>query len=67
LVLRIAFDQDGNGAALVMPLGGRPALDAAWVRRGDRTADGFTIEAVDTTLVRVKTPANRVIYWTPQQ
>ncbi len=67
LVLRIAADQGGHTAALVMPLGGRPALDAAWIRSGDRTADGFTIEAVESKLVRVRTPANRVIYWTPQQ
>ena len=67
LVLRIAADQGGHTAALVMPLGGRPALDAAWIRSGDRTVDGFTIEAVESKLVRVRTPANRVIYWTPQQ
>lgn len=61
IVLRIERNAQGTPAALMMPIGGRQALDAAWVFIGDATTDGMVIENITANTVVVKTANGRSI------
>lgn len=61
VVLRIERNPDGVLAALLMPLGGRQAIDSTWVFVGDATSDGMVIENINTTSVVMRTSNGRSI------
>jgi hypothetical protein len=61
VVLRIERNPEGVLAALLMPLGGRQAVDSAWVFVGDATSDGLVIENITSTSVVMRTSNGRSI------
>lgn len=61
IVLRIERNQQGIPAALLMPIGGRQAIDSAWVFVGDATSDGLVIENITSNTVVMKTATGRSI------
>ncbi|MDT8992872.1 hypothetical protein RQP54_18505 [Curvibacter sp. APW13] len=60
-VLRIERNPQGQLAALLMPTGGRQAIDSAWVFVGDATTDGMVIENITGNSVVLRTPSGRSI------
>jgi hypothetical protein len=61
IVLRIERNQQGIPAALMMPIGGRQAIDSAWVFVGDATSDGMVIENITSDTVVMKAANGRSI------
>lgn len=61
VVLRIEPNPQGMLSALLMPLGGRQALDSAWVFVGDATSDGMVVENITRSIVVLRTPNGRNI------
>ncbi len=59
IVLRIERNPQGHPAALLMPIGGRQAVDAAWVFIGDATSDGMVIENITSNTVVLQTANGR--------
>lgn len=61
VVLRIERNPEGILAALLMPLGGRQAIDSAWVFVGDATSDGMVVENIVSNSVIMRTTNGRSI------
>lgn len=60
-VLRIADSPAGGRSALMVPLGADEQTQAWWVRVGDATSDGFTVDAISARQVLLRTPAGRLV------
>lgn len=65
VVLQLAYNEQGILSALMMPIGGRRAIDAAWVFVGDATSDGLVVEAISRSAVVLRTPNGRTIALSP--
>ncbi|CAM8641353.1 hypothetical protein MCEMSEM18_03468 [Comamonadaceae bacterium] len=61
VVLRIERNPEGLLAALLMPVGGRQAIDSAWVFVGDATSDGMVVENINANSVVMRTVSGRSV------